>query len=584
MKWHFDQIQSNRYMGINDSAIEMFKDNVCESLTREIIQNSLDAQNDLTKPVKINFSIKKLNIREIPEVYDYMQTIANCINQAKLKNDEKAIKILTNMVDVLSSKSINCLLVSDYNTIGLSDVLSDNGTFQTLVNSQGYSQKKSDSSGGSFGIGKNACFSASDLRLVFYNTLNMQNQHGFQGSTILTSFYKEGEKNIYLPKGLFPKEPILNNKTFFKKHLKRSKVGTDILICGFNYSDYKKRIVMSCLTNFYFAIYSNKLEIIVDDLIIDKSSFKQIIIDYYLNLKKFKMAERKEIKLAFNCINALENKVDVKIDNYDASIFLTFDKNYDLTNEIVGIRSSGMVIHKFNRLVGSIRYNGVFYTEDRELNKILKYMENPQHDRWEASRHPNNKTQGELLIKKIRFQITEQIKAHLNVNEISEFNLNGLSELLSIKRSKKDNSNQTQAEVVNIDTQNKSKSNHKLMIDVFNFLNPDIETQSLMLSKNFKILNQKSCSRSCFSVDNKKFVLNFKTKIKRDLFFQCYIKREIDIINLSIKSISDDVILLTEIDDNCFVIKEAKGEYKIEIDSSYLMRCAVEVKIREIKI
>jgi hypothetical protein len=55
-KWSFPLNQNGPIQGFNDQGIEYFLGNPIESLTKEIIQNSIDAglENE-TKPVKVVF-------------------------------------------------------------------------------------------------------------------------------------------------------------------------------------------------------------------------------------------------------------------------------------------------------------------------------------------------------------------------------------------------------------------------------------------------------------------------------------------------------------------------------------------------
>ena len=66
MNWNFPSGKRLSPTGINNGDIEMFLDNIGDSLTREVIQNSLDASNDeLNKPVRVEFSIFKLKTQNI---------------------------------------------------------------------------------------------------------------------------------------------------------------------------------------------------------------------------------------------------------------------------------------------------------------------------------------------------------------------------------------------------------------------------------------------------------------------------------------------------------------------------------------
>ena len=50
---------------------------------------------------------------------------------------------------------------------------------------------KSEGAGGSFGIGKYATFSCSDLSTVFYSTNNIDKEQAYQGVSRIVSYYDE---------------------------------------------------------------------------------------------------------------------------------------------------------------------------------------------------------------------------------------------------------------------------------------------------------------------------------------------------------------------------------------------------------
>ena len=80
----------------------------------------------------------------------------------KEKNNADTLHYLETFKSVLTSETIDMLVISDYNTTGL-----NNQNFASLVEGDGYSEKSDETSAGSKGIGKAAPFAASNLRTVF---------------------------------------------------------------------------------------------------------------------------------------------------------------------------------------------------------------------------------------------------------------------------------------------------------------------------------------------------------------------------------------------------------------------------------
>ncbi|MBO1912371.1 hypothetical protein J4G37_47185, partial [Microvirga sp. 3-52] len=125
--------------------------------------------------------------------------------------------------------------ISDYNTTGLAGSEKLRGTdWHRLIKVVGESDKE-DTSGGAFGIGKYATFVCSDLKAVFYSSLDESGKSAFQGVAKLISFEdEEGEPRQAT--GFFgerdKKQPLKNMEDVNKKFV-RSKIGTDLYIAGF---------------------------------------------------------------------------------------------------------------------------------------------------------------------------------------------------------------------------------------------------------------------------------------------------------------------------------------------------------------
>lgn len=106
-------------------------------------------------------------------------------------NNQKTTRFFDKAIDVFNQDFIDVLRISDFNTTGLTGSDKDyNSAWQNLVKSSGVSNKGG-TSGGSFGIGKSAPFACSDLRTVFYSTIDNQGLKAFQGIARLVSFKKK---------------------------------------------------------------------------------------------------------------------------------------------------------------------------------------------------------------------------------------------------------------------------------------------------------------------------------------------------------------------------------------------------------
>ena len=72
--------------GINDSGIETFKGILLYSMTKETIQNSLDARKDVSKPVVLEFKKTTVDIEKVPYVNEFEKILESCYLEENNKN------------------------------------------------------------------------------------------------------------------------------------------------------------------------------------------------------------------------------------------------------------------------------------------------------------------------------------------------------------------------------------------------------------------------------------------------------------------------------------------------------------------
>src|ERR1044071_7788833 len=169
--------------GFNNAGILTFNSHAINSFVRELIQNSNDAKARKAKKVSVKIEYTKIDRSEIPEFYDYMDIL-----EAVKKSNPGHTKFFKKAFDNLKKVRIPFLIYSDYNTVGLSgDEDDDKSSFFACVLSEGISNKETATAGGSYGIGKNAIYGISDLRTVFYSSMDNSKNCIFQGVAKLAS-------------------------------------------------------------------------------------------------------------------------------------------------------------------------------------------------------------------------------------------------------------------------------------------------------------------------------------------------------------------------------------------------------------
>ena len=202
LTWQFPANDPNEIEGPNDPGITHFMNDREESIIRETIQNSLDAQADTARPVNVNFDHHK-----IPAAYfgaaDLARALRAAANSTHLNDDEYAAQFErgAKALNRIGGGSLDCLRIVDSNTTGADDKPRPKGApskWEALTKGTGSNAKDQKDAAGSFGLGKFAAFAATNLRTVLYSVAyasdDGQLHRRFQGKTILVSHERDGKR------------------------------------------------------------------------------------------------------------------------------------------------------------------------------------------------------------------------------------------------------------------------------------------------------------------------------------------------------------------------------------------------------
>lgn len=426
--WYFPYGKDIEPESVNNARIETFRDNIVESLAREICQNSLDAALYDDKPVKVVFEEREIDTNKIPDIESFKDEIIP-LSRETWKKDRNAQEFLNTYEEILNGDKIKVLKISDFNTIGL-----EKENWESLIEKAGTSVKNDIGSAGSFGIGKAAPFASSDLRMVFYST---KLKDGIEKSIGVTKFISYDRTDDMTTQGVGylgeqGKIPMNNQKSFgFDKRLE---CGTDIYIIGFNQKeDWSKEIISSLLESFMVSIYEEKLIIRVKDIEINKVTMGSLI----MKLKDGNVDELKNYYSVLIDENSLKISLDERFKRYgfnDDDGYLLISKGEEANRSVLMTRKAGMKIYDRKNISGSIQFNGIFQATGNDFNAMLKAMENPNHNDWIADRYRDTKEAKKLLQDIYRFckenvmeYYQEKVENQIDAFGISEFLPNRLN-------------------------------------------------------------------------------------------------------------------------------------------------------------
>ena len=425
--WRFPPTSGGRVDGFNDPGIAHFTGSPLVSLARETIQNSLDASHTLDTPVHVSFELITVRPESIGR-----DELAHAIDSSRQAagDDLIATAALTAAADSIRLDTIPCLRVSDRDTTGL-----HGDQWRALVKMQGVSQKPTmKGAGGSHGIGKYAPFAVSTLRTVFYWTCffdNGRRREKCQGKSVLMSHTNaEGEETqgtgfFGIKKNCLDLEKNIPQVFRVLDGQKRPVQGTSVAIMGFRETDdWRRRIAASAIGNFFYAIETGRLNVIVEP---DESSTlmtvdRESLDEWFLHLTSKADSDDSE--------NVVDNTLQ------EAQVFWTLSQDAPvaekqdsdlghcrlwlrtaegLPSKVAFVRRTGMLVT--TQQPGLVRFSGfrdfaaLCVFEDPVGNELLRRMENPKHDQFESDRLPkDDRSRGRNALKRVTDWIRNEIR------------------------------------------------------------------------------------------------------------------------------------------------------------------------------
>ena len=437
LSWYFPPTGGGEEHGFKNPELAHFeKDDPIISLAREVLQNSLDAKKDNSKPVVVDFEVEDLATKTFPDLNGFSDILKSC--QSISKDDVDAQKFYENAFKSLDSQHLKILKISDFNTTGLSP-----SNWGNLVKSSGTSQKDSSSAGGSFGFGKAAPFASSSLRTLFYSSLDQDNNYLVQGKSWLqTHINKSGDKTQRI--GLFGSndgdmDPINDSELIKNKYrfYQREEIGVSIYIIGFSDSeDWYEKVAYAVLKNFFPALHQEKLVVNIRPK--GKENIHLGSHGLESEIKKFTSTDNYKYEYipqqfeAYMASQANENTNHCHIYETDiagkGAIRVTTYKKKGFPKRNIYFRSTGMIIQaEFHRSIEAI---SIIEILGKDLNSFLRSIENPTHDKWEPNRFKEDPATANYILRAIRAAIKECRDQLINTNSESIIDFSGMEQYL----------------------------------------------------------------------------------------------------------------------------------------------------------
>lgn len=392
--WDFPGNSGGQIRGVADAGIETFRSDALRALAREVCQNSLDAaQPDV--PVRVEFVREAIPTSEMPGKEFVHKVFRDSVTYwtPVSRDAEKFMRIA---LDVLRDKQMYVMRISDYGTSGLSDPFSRSlsGGWNFLTKVDGGASKGS-GTGGSFGIGKNAPFSTSALRTVFYRTLNEHGERAAQGiarllsfplpdGSVASGFGYYGDAQQHGPVDAIGALEILNRRT---------ETGTDLFVYGFQGGDsWLGKMEAEVLDNFLVALNNGKLEVKLEDRA--RAGSAPVILNRETIGKRLAREASGASSLTHGFYDVLTGSAKItktftkQIPGLGtARLRVAMGERYSTNRRVLVVRSHGMKLFCIDRFPTYLNFAGVLDLHGDELNDFFREMESAAHDRWEPNRH-----------------------------------------------------------------------------------------------------------------------------------------------------------------------------------------------------
>ena len=392
--WKFSSIPGIEESTFN-KVLEKFYDLGISGLVRENVQNSLDGKlPGSNEPVIVTIKTGKINKEFIPGLEDIKERIA-CL-QGRNSYTKETVEHMQNK---MNAEDVDYISFEDSNTKGLTGAKngqsdSKKDTWGIYAYNKGVHSEEEDSAveksrGGSHGIGKIASNAASELHMMYFANCDAEGNKHLGGTVQLIEHkYKD---NYYRSTGYFTDiKHIDQNKTkfypyentfneVFEKNTRGLKIIIPFLREQFN---NEKEIIKSICDSFFIAILEKKLEVVVNDKIINRKT-----IEKYIKNKDYYIQEVSEIKDEFTPlylntyknIEAREIQIQDTKDKYNFKLYFNYDEEIP-KGRVAIIRTIGMKIEdkKVKRNVNK-PFNAVLIPESTKEDAFLKSLENESH-------------------------------------------------------------------------------------------------------------------------------------------------------------------------------------------------------------
>ena len=467
--WKFQINASGQTDGWNDNGIQTFRSNILKNLAREIIQNSVDAWADKSKPAEVEFTLFEFKREMLPGIDTLRDHLKEILGLDAKNEGESHVKEIEEAFACSKSSKFKVLIISDKNTKGMpqkgkSDTSSDFFRYIKTTGSSGGNQNRA----GSHGLGKAAPLATTPLRTIFVSTMWLDKKDGpkklFQGRSRLMS--RRIGDDTYSGKGFWGDEdyqPIENLPSSEYEWLDRDVQGTTIAVPGFRTNanrEWSSIVAGYVVSEFFAAVARGTLTVkLIDktekkqpEYLIDRSSInspKKYFDNDYIKGQMAQyvdkdISELDDAKFYYDCLLESNSKVIIKdftvtglgrvqcrliVEEGAPRKICLIRKNMKITEEL-SAGKSGKSLWKPGHVPAKIvDFGGVVEMLDEEGERLLRSMEPPQHNSLSIDNMPEaDRDLGGRILDSLSQKLRAFVEEHATADVLQERTVSELSE------------------------------------------------------------------------------------------------------------------------------------------------------------
>jgi hypothetical protein len=424
--FYFEQAGLAAAQGAIAPAEQYFEGSRAEvSVVRETGQNSLDAV-DGDGPVRMELELGAMATNFIPGIPELREHLAQVEEATRGTQGHDRMEAALKFA---REETASVLRISDFGTKGLEgseSLNSPTSPLSALTRGAGISANDG-TRGGSFGIGSAVGPMASNLCTVFYTSMPRgESEMVFAGYSRLAS-HKDSEGIVRVGDGFYTDLNLrkdfryLRNPGPFGPFKPRTQPGTDIFIVGYRKAaddPQLHNIRDAFIDNFMMAIHKGHLEV----------NGKGVAEEWCLDAHTLEdhASARADSKAFYRAILDPDPVVKTSPRFGGLSLYINVDPSLMKTLHTITMRRPLMKIDTLKHTSIPAKYAAVLVCADQKGNTLLRELEPPQHDAWDAGRARGGKAAVKELKDFVRQALRERVRDR--VGEIVE--IKGLARFL----------------------------------------------------------------------------------------------------------------------------------------------------------